>query len=43
MTELVTFLQAHAMWVPTDLRDAIGRDVMVLVDDDVPYLEALAR
>jgi CheY-like chemotaxis protein len=41
--ELVEFLHAHAMWVPADLRDAIGRDVMVLVDDDLPYLEALAR
>jgi CheY-like chemotaxis protein len=41
--ELVTFLRAHAMAVPADLRDAIGRDVMVLVDDDEPYLEALAR
>jgi two-component system, OmpR family, response regulator RpaA len=41
--ELVTFLRAHAMAVPADLRDAVGRDLMVLVDDDVPYLEALAR
>jgi CheY-like chemotaxis protein len=41
--ELLTFLRAHNMGVPADLRDAIGRDVMVLVDDDEPYLEALAR
>jgi CheY-like chemotaxis protein len=31
------------MGVPADLYDAIERDVMVLVDDDRVYLEALAR
>jgi len=41
--ELVSFLRAHEMAVPADLHDAVGRDVMVLVDDDRTYLEALAR
>src|SRR5580765_3145422 len=41
--ELVNFLRAHDMGVPADLHDAIGRDVMVLVDDDRTYLEALSR
>jgi CheY-like chemotaxis protein len=41
--ELVNFLRAHDMGVPADLHDAIARDVMVLVDDDTAYLEALSR
>jgi len=41
--ELVTFLRAHDMGVPEDLHDATARDVMVLVDDDRTYLEAMAR
>ena len=41
--ELVKFLRAHEMGVPADLHDATARDVMVLVDDDTAYLEALAR
>ena len=41
--ELVNFLRAHDMGVPADLHDAVARDVMVLVDDDTAYLEALAR
>ena len=41
--ELVSFLRAHEMGVPTDLFDAIEREVMVLVDDDRAYLEALSR
>ena len=43
VTELVNFLRAHEMGVPADLHDAMDRDVMVLVDDDRAYLEALAR
>jgi CheY-like chemotaxis protein len=41
--ELVSFLRAHDMGVPADLNDAMDRTMMVLVDDDRPYLEALAR
>lgn len=41
--ELASFLRAHDMGVPADLHDAMDRDVMVLVDDDRAYLEALAR
>ena len=41
--ELVSFLRAHEMGVPADLHEAIERDVMVLVDDDRTYLEALVR
>lgn len=41
--ELVSFLRAHEMGVPSDLHEAIEREVMVLVDDDRAYLEALAR
>ena len=43
VTELVNFLRAHEMGVPADLHDAMDRDVMVLVDDDRAYLEALGR
>lgn len=43
VTELASFLQAHQMGVPADLRDVMGRDVMVMVDDDATYLEAMAR
>ena len=43
VSELATFLQAHEMAVPADLRDVVGRDVMVMVDDDAAYLEAMAR
>ena len=31
------------MGVPSDLHEAVARDVMVLVDDDRTYLEALSR
>ena len=31
------------MGIPPDLHDAVARDVMVLVDDDRTYLEALSR
>ena len=41
--ELLNFLRAHEMGVPADLHEAMDRDVMVLVDDDKAYLEALAR
>jgi CheY-like chemotaxis protein len=43
VSELVNFLRAHDMGVPPDLHDAVARDVMVLVDDDRTYLEALSR
>ena len=44
VNELVKFLRAHEMVVPADLRDTMGRrDVIVVVDDDRTYLEALAR
>jgi CheY-like chemotaxis protein len=42
-SELVEFLRAHQIAVPADLREAMGRDVIVVVDDDRVYLEALAR
>ena len=43
VSELVKFLRAHQMAVPADLRDTMGRrDVIVVVDDDRAYLEALA-
>jgi CheY-like chemotaxis protein len=42
-TELVKFLRAREMPVPSDLRDAMGRDVIVVVDDDRAYLHALAK
>ena len=41
--ELVDFLRAHDMAVPPDLYAAMDRVVMVLVDDDPAYLEALGR
>ncbi len=41
--ELVEFLRAREMPVPADLRDAIGRDVIVVVDDDKAYLHAFAK
>lgn len=43
VNELVKFLGEREMPVPSDLRDALGRDVIVMVDDDEAYLEALAR
>jgi DNA-binding NarL/FixJ family response regulator len=42
-SELVKFLRTREMPVPADLRDAIGRDVVVVVDDDYAYLQALAK
>jgi CheY-like chemotaxis protein len=42
-TELAKFLRLHDMPVPADLRDALGRDVVVVVEDDPAYLEALSR
>jgi two-component system, OmpR family, response regulator len=41
--ELVKFLKAREMRVPADLRDAMGRDVIVVVDDEPTYLQALVR
>ncbi len=41
--ELVKFLRTREMTVPADLRDALGRDVVVVVDDDHAYLQALAK
>jgi CheY-like chemotaxis protein len=43
VAELVKFLRSRGMAVPPDLREALGRDVMVLVDDDTAYLEAMGR
>jgi len=41
--ELVKFLRTREMPVPADLREATGRDVVVVVDDDHAYLQALAK
>src|SRR5438552_16288191 len=41
--ELVEFLRSRDMPVPADLRDALGRDVIVVVDDDQAYLHAFAK
>lgn len=41
--DLVKFLRSREMTVPSDLRDAMGHDVIVVVDDDVPYLTALSK
>ncbi len=41
--ELVEFLRSREMPVPADLRDALGRDVIVVVDDDQAYLHAFAK
>ena len=41
--ELVKFLRTREMTVPADLRDALGRDVVVVVDDDHAYLQALTK
>ena len=41
--ELLRFLQARDMAVPPDLQDALGRDAIVVVDDDATYLLALVR
>ena len=41
--DLVKFLREREMTVPSDLRDAMGHDVIVVVDDDVAYLTALAK
>jgi len=43
VSELVKFFGTREMPVPPDLRDALGRDVIVMVDDDRTYLEALSR
>ncbi len=41
--ELAKFLHAREMAVPPDLREALGRDAIVVVDDDRAYLQALAK
>ena len=41
--ELAKFLHAREMTVPPDLREALGRDAIVVVDDDRAYLQALAK
>ena len=41
--ELVKFLKAREMAVPADLRDAMGRNVIVVVDDEPAYLQALVK
>ena len=41
--ELAKFLHAREMAVPPDLREALGRDAIVVVDDDRSYLQALAK
>ena len=41
--ELLRFLQARDMAVPPDLQDALGRNAIVVVDDDATYLLALVR
>jgi CheY-like chemotaxis protein len=42
-TELVKFLREREMSVPRDLRDAMGRDVIMVVDDEPTYLQALVK
>jgi CheY-like chemotaxis protein len=41
--ELVKFLRAREMAIPADLRDAVGRDVILVVDDDRTYMQAVVR
>lgn len=41
--ELARFLRTRDMAVPADLREALGRDAVVVVDDDRTYLTALLR
>ena len=42
-TDLVSFLRAHQMPVPSELVAARERDVVVVVEDDASYLQALVR
>ncbi len=41
--DLVEFLKAHEMAVPSELRSENGTEMVVVVEDDVGYLEALLR
>ena len=41
--DLVDFLKAHEMAVPSELRSEDGTEMVVVVEDDVGYLEALLR
>ena len=41
--DLVEFLKVHEMAVPSDLRSENGTMMVVVVEDDVGYLEALLR
>src|SRR3989454_7591528 len=41
--DLVEFLKVHEMAVPSDLRSENGTEMVVVVEDDVGYLEALLR
>jgi excisionase family DNA binding protein len=41
--DLAEFLRAHGMSVPTELTPARERDVVVLVEDDPSYLQALVK
>jgi CheY-like chemotaxis protein len=42
-TELVKFLRDREMSVPRDLRDAMGRNVIMVVDDEPAYMHALVK
>jgi len=41
--DLVEFLKVHEMAVPSDLRSENGTEMVVVVEDDVGYLEAMLR
>ena len=41
--ELASFLRERDMPMPPDLREALGREVVVVVEDDPAYLQALAK
>ena len=41
--DLITFLEAHGMAIPSELAEGKVSDVMVVVDDDASYLSALVR
>jgi CheY-like chemotaxis protein len=41
--ELANFLRERDMPMPPDLRDALGRDSVVVVEDDPAYLQALSK
>ncbi len=41
--DLVRFLKSHDMPVPQELRQGVGSETVVVVDDDPSYLKALVR